>query len=163
MKPLLISLAFCGLIYGQAAQPGGGGGGGGATGPTGATGPQGPGVVTVTTITASTVTFSGGGQIVVNANATPSTAIVATLPTASAGARYCIANSSNVTPAPTTGTLKIQTSASGQLIIFSDGTVSASGGYVISGGAAGDFGCVFGVDSTHWQFTPAPSGTWVLH
>jgi hypothetical protein len=39
LKPLLISLAFCGLIWGQAAQPGGGGGGGGATGPTGATGP----------------------------------------------------------------------------------------------------------------------------
>ena len=51
----------------------------------------------------------------------------------------------------TAGALTIQTSAAGQFIIFTDGTLSASGGYVISGGAARDSACVVGVDSTHWM------------
>ena len=72
-----------------------------------------------------------------------------------------MANSYNGSAA-NTGALTIQTSAAGQFIIFTDGTLSASGGYVISGGAARDSACVVGVDSTHWMLYVS-SGTWTKH
>jgi len=37
--------------------------------------------------------------------------------------------------------------------------VAQSGGTISSGGAAGDFGCVLGVSSTQWDFTPS-GGSW---
>lgn len=96
-----------------------------------------------------------------NQEATAGTAITYTLPTAAAGKQYCVANSNNGSAADT-GTLEIATSASGQYIIFTDGTLSASGGYVISGGAAADAACVVGLSSTQWQLY-TQSGTWTKH
>lgn len=96
-----------------------------------------------------------------NQEATAATAITYTLPTAAAGKQYCVSNSYNGSAA-TTGTLELLTSASGQFIIFTDGTLSATGGYVISGGAGGDAACVVGVDSTHWQLY-VQNGTWGKH
>ena len=96
-----------------------------------------------------------------NQEATAATAITYTLPTAAAGKQYCVGNSYNGSAA-TTGTLEILTSASGQFIIFTDGTLSATGGYVLSGGAAGDAACVVGTDSTHWQLY-VQRGTWAKH
>ena len=84
-----------------------------------------------------------------------------TLPTATAGKQYCVANAYNGSAA-NTGVLTLQTSASGQYIIFTDGTLTASGGYVVSGGAAADSACVVGVDPTHW-FLYVQSGTWAKH
>jgi hypothetical protein len=104
----------------------------------------------------STVNSLGGYTF--NQHATPGTAITYNLPTAAAGLQYCVANSYNG-GAANTGKLKVATSASGQFIIFTDGTLSATGGYVQSPGAAGDRACFVGMDTTHWYFYPA-QGTW---
>jgi hypothetical protein len=117
--------------------------------------------VTVTTGSSATIggTYSSG--YVYNENATAAAAITYTLPTAVAGKQYCVANAYNGSAA-NTGTLELLTSASGQFIIFTDGTLSATGGYVISAGAARDAACVVGVDSTHWMLY-TNSGTWGKH
>lgn len=96
-----------------------------------------------------------------NQEATAAQAVTYTLPTAAAGLQYCIANSYNGS-APTTGILTLATSAAGQFIIFSDGTLTASGGNITSGGAAGDAACVVGLDGTHWQLY-VQAGTWTKH
>ena len=119
---------------------------------------------TSTPVTVSTTACYGFYN---NQNATPGTAVTYNLPTAATcnnglPKQFCFKNSSNATPAPDTGTLKIQTSASGQYIIDATGTLSASDGYVISGGAASDGACVVDVDSTHWQLYVGV-GTWTTH
>lgn len=96
-----------------------------------------------------------------NENATAGQAVTYTLPTAQAGKQYCVSNAYNGSAA-NTGVLTIATSASGQFIIFTDGTLSATGGNVTSGGAAADSACVVGVDGTHWQLF-VQSGTWTKH
>jgi hypothetical protein len=119
--------------------------------------------VNITVDTSTPVTVSGTNLATyhMNQNATAGTAITYDLPTAAAGIQKCFTNSYNGSAADT-GTLEILTSASGQFIIFTDGTLSATGGYVISGGAAHDAACVVGVDSTHWQLY-VQSGTWTKH
>jgi hypothetical protein len=117
-----------------------------------------------TTITTGTTASLGGtfkSGYTWNQEATAATAVTYTLPTAAAGLQYCVGNSWNGS-APTTGVLTLSTSASGQFIIFTDGTLSATGGNVTSGGAAADFACVVGIDSTHWQLS-TPRGTWTKH
>jgi hypothetical protein len=96
-----------------------------------------------------------------NQEVTAGAAVTYTLPTAAAGKKFCAMNSYNGS-APDTGVLTIQTSAAGQFIIFTDGTLTASGGFVSSGGAAADNACVIGVDATHWQLT-VQSGSWAKH
>lgn len=117
--------------------------------------------VTITTGTTATLggTFRSGYTL--NQEATAATAVAYTLPTAAAGRQYCIGNSWNGSAA-TTGVLTLNTSASGQFIIFTDGTLSATGGNVTSGGAAADAACVIGVDATHWQLY-VQRGTWTKH
>ena len=80
---------------------------------------------------------------------------VYTLPTAAAGLQYCVRNYTGISRV-----VKFQTSASGQYIDL-DGTNTASGKAVKSGGAAGDAGCVIGVDATHWIFY-TNKGTWAI-
>jgi hypothetical protein len=80
---------------------------------------------------------------------------VYTLPTAAAGLQYCVRNYTGITQV-----IKFQTSASGQYIDL-DGTNTGSGKAVKSGGAAGDAGCVVGVDATHWMFY-TNKGTWAI-
>ena len=104
-------------------------------------------------------TYSTG--LTINENATAATAITYTLPTAAPGKWYCVTNGYNGSAA-NTGTLELLTSAAGQYIIFTDGSLSATGGYVISAGAARDAACVVGQDSTHWILYPQ-SGTWTKH
>lgn len=96
-----------------------------------------------------------------NENPTAATAVTYNLPTAAAGKQFCFTNGYG-SGGPNTGTLTLQTSATGQYIIFTDGTLSASDGYVISGGAAADAACVVGVDSTHWMLY-VQRGTWTKH
>lgn len=117
--------------------------------------------MTITTGTSASLggTFKSGYTL--NAEATAAAGVAYTLPTAAAGLQYCVGNSWNGSAA-TTGILTVNASASGQFIIFTDGTLSATGGNVTSGGAAADFACFVGVDSTHWYFKPS-SGTWVKH
>jgi len=86
----------------------------------------------------------------INEHATAGTAITYNLPTAAAGLQYCVANGYNGSAA-NTGTLELLTSATGQFIIYTDGTLSATHGNVTSTGAAGDAACVVGVDATHWM------------
>ena len=124
--------------------------------------------VTVTTSASCTLGTTSGCNATAynsgytfNENATAATAITYTLPTAAAGKQYCVKNAYNGS-ASNTGTLELLTSASGQFIIFTDGSLSATGGYVISGGAAADAACVVGVDSTHWMLY-VQSGTWAKH
>jgi hypothetical protein len=107
----------------------------------------------------ATTAYNSGYTI--NEESTAGTAITYTLPNATAGKQYCVANGYNGS-SPNTGSLKVLTSASGQYIIFTDGTLSAPGGYVVSGGAAGDAACVVGVDSTHWMLY-VERGTWTKH
>ncbi len=111
---------------------------------------------TTTITTGTTATLST--CFTINQHATAGTAVAYTLPTASSGAQYCIDNSWNGS-APNTGVLTFATSASGQFMVFTDGTLTATGGNVTSGGAARDGACVYGIDSTHWMFLPH-SGTW---
>lgn len=117
--------------------------------------------ITVTTGTTATLggTFRSGYTY--NQEATAATAVTYTLPTAAAGRQYCIGNGYNGTAA-TTGVLTLATSATGQFIIFTDGTLSATGGNITSGGAAADAACVTGVDATHWQLY-VQRGTWTKH
>lgn len=118
--------------------------------------------VTITTGSSATVgagTYNSGYTI--NQNATAATAITYTLPVAAAGKQYCVTNSYNGS-APTTGVITLATSAAGQFIIFTDGTLSATGGNVTSAGAAADAACVVGLDATHWQLY-VNRGTWTKH
>jgi hypothetical protein len=117
--------------------------------------------VTVTTGSSATLGGTYKSGYTFNQNATAATAVTYTLPTAAAGRQYCVGNSYNGSAA-NTGVITLATSASGQFIIFTDGTLSATGGNVTSAGAAADFACVVGVDSTHWFFKPS-SGTWTKH
>lgn len=117
--------------------------------------------MTVTTTATATLGGAFSSGYTMNQEATAATAITYTLPTAAAGKQYCVANSYNGS-APTTGTLELLTSASGQFIIYTDGTLSATGGFVQSGGAARDAACVVGIDSTHWMLYPS-SGSWTKH
>jgi hypothetical protein len=112
-----------------------------------------------TTSGCTAVAYNSG--YVFNEDATAGAAITYTLPTAAAGKQYCFGNAYNGS-APDTGTLALQTSAAGQYIIYTDGTLSASDGYVISAGAAADFACLVGVDATHWMFRPS-EGAWARH
>lgn len=116
--------------------------------------------VTITTGTTATLST----PYTFNQEATAATAVAYTLPTASAGAQYCVDNSYNGSAA-NTGVLTVNASASGQFIIFTDGSLSATGGNLTSGGAARDGGCFTGIDATHWMFYPhSPSGgTWAKH
>jgi hypothetical protein len=116
--------------------------------------------VLIDTTTPVTVGTTNQTSYHLNQNATAATAIVYNLPGAAAGRKYCFANSYNGSAADT-GTLKIQTSI-GQFIIAS-GTLSVSNGYIISLGSAGDEICVLGVDTTHWEVTGIPAGSWTLH
>lgn len=125
--------------------------------------------VNATTTTPCTFGTSGAGCFdkayvtgyAFNQHATAGQAITYNLPTAATGKQYCAANSNNGSAA-NTGIITVATSASGQFIIFTDGTLTASGGNVTSGGAADDAACFVGIDSTHWQqFTQ--SGTWTKH
>jgi len=95
-----------------------------------------------------------------NENATASQSVVATLPAPSAGKLFCLKNFYNGSAADT-GTLELLVANTGTQYIVFNGVISSSG-YIISSGASGDYGCVTGVDSTHWDFNPS-SGTWVLH
>lgn len=116
--------------------------------------------ITVTTTTPVTLggTFKSGYTY--NASATAATAVTYNLPSVAAGLQYCVGNSWNGSAA-TTGVLTV-VAASGQTIIFTDGTLSAAAGNVTSGGAASDAACFVGVDGGHWQLT-VQRGTWTKH
>jgi len=118
----------------------------------------------VTVVTASTfnfgTTYSSGYWD--NENATAGAAVTGTLPPAVQGKTYCLDNAYNGSTA-NTGVLTIQTSGSGQYIIWTDGTISASGGYIQSPGTARDSACVRGVDSTHWMAYIYSGTSWSKH
>jgi hypothetical protein len=116
--------------------------------------------ITLTTGASATLGGTYNTGYTFNQHATAATAITYTLPTAAAGKQYCVKNSYNGSAADT-GTITLQTSATGQFLI-SNGTLSATGGYIISAGAAGDAACAIAIDSTHWEVY-AQSGTWTLH
>ena len=118
-------------------------------------------LVSLSTTTPITVSTTANSGFYNNQNATAATAVTYNLPTASAGKQFCFTNSYNGSAADT-GILTIQVSASGQYIIFTDGTLSASNGNVTSGGAAADAACVVGVDTTYWQLY-VQRGTWAKH
>ena len=116
--------------------------------------------ITVTTTATVSLGSIFSSSYVYNQSAAAGEAITYTLPTAEAGKQYCVGNSYNGSAADT-GTIELATSGPGQFIIF-NGTLSASGGFVISGGAPGDKSCLVAVDSTHWQLY-VQNGTWTKH
>lgn len=120
--------------------------------------------VTITVVTSCTLgTASGCNATAYNSGytfnqyATAGTKITYTLPTAAVGKQYCIANDSTGS-APDTGVLRVNTSGTGQFIHYK-GTIGATGGYIASGGAAGDAACFVGVSSTVW-LVYVQMGTW---
>lgn len=117
--------------------------------------------VTIDTATPVTVSSTNKATFHINQNATAGTAVTYNLPTAAAGIQKCFTNGNNGTAADT-GVIAIATSASGQFILFTDGTYTATGGNVTSAGAAGDSACVVGIDSTHWELF-VQRGTWTKH
>lgn len=121
---------------------------------------DGPVNTAVTTTTTISLADGYAKTVSYNQDATAADAITYTLPTAAKGLIKCVSNSDSA-GTPDTGTLQVNTSASGQYIHTSGGR-SASGGYIISGGAAGDQGCFVGVSTTDWMFS-SQSGTWTLH
>jgi hypothetical protein len=114
------------------------------------------GTTPVTITTTATATLGGTYHSGYTFNNDGATAVTYTLPTAAAGLQYCARNDTGAT-----GTLKLQTSATGQFI-DNVGANTATGGYVISGGALGDAACVVGVDATHWMLY-VQLGTWTTH
>lgn len=127
-------------------------------------------VSTTTACTLGTASASCGlansvSGYMVNEHATPGQAVTYTLPTASKGAQWCTSNgnpSASSPGTPNTGVLTVAASAAGQFITFTDGTNSATGGNVTSGGAAADSACFIGVDTTHWQLY-VQRGVWTKH
>lgn len=117
--------------------------------------------VSLDTSTPVTVSTTNNSEFYNNQNATAGTAVTYNLPTAAAGKQFCFTNSFNGTAADT-GVLTVATSATGQFIIFTDGTETATGGNVTSGGAAADAACVVGLSSTVWQLY-VQRGTWTKH
>ena len=116
---------------------------------------DGPAPISITTGSAATL----GGQFattVTRSTTMEQMPLSYTLPTAGTGKQYCIRNIAGAT-----GTLTLQTSASGQFI-DNAGTYTATGGYVISGGTLGDAACAVAIDGTHWQLWIS-SGTWATH
>lgn len=94
-----------------------------------------------------------------NENSTATAPVTYNLPTASAGKQFCFTNANNGSQA-NTGVLSLKTSAAGQYIIQSDGTLSQSGGQVSSGGGYADSACLTGVDATHWMLNTR-QGSWI--
>ncbi len=190
IKQLILCCLFTLMSFGQTVTPPSGGGGSGGGTPAGSTNDlqtnagggnfgaitPGTGVATAlavnigsagsltkqcaTTITTGT-TATLSTCFTVNQEATAGAGVTYTLPTAASGLQYCIDSGWNGSAA-NTGVLTLAASASGQFIVFTDGTLSATGGNVTSGGAARDGACVYGIDSTHWMFLPH-SGTWTKH
>jgi hypothetical protein len=120
------------------------------------------GPVIVSMGTSSTCTFGTtyNTTIYLNQEATAGAAVTCTLPTAAFGKWYCMVNS-NSSGTPDTGVLRFSTSAAGQSVEY-NGTVGASNGYFISGGAAGDKACLLGINSTQWE-AYAQVGVWTVH
>lgn len=109
-------------------------------------------------ITTPITLTSASNEFRANENPTAAQAVVYNLPPTIVNAQQkCISNANSAGVA-NTGTVQIVASA-GKFIVFTDGTNSASGGNVISGGAAGDAACVVGIDATHWLFY-LQRGTW---
>ena len=123
-----------------------------------------PSLITITTGTSATLSTA----YTVNNEATAAQAVAYTLPTAAAATidipGFCVDNGSGAGGA-NTGILTVNTSASGQFIIFTDGTLSATGGNVTSAGAARDGACFIGIDATHWMMYShnASGAVWVKH
>lgn len=115
--------------------------------------------ITITTGSSATLGADYSNGLTINQEATAGQAVTYTLPTAAEGLNYCVKNGYNGSAADT-GTLTLQTSATGQFIDL-NGTLGATGGYLISGGAGGDYACVIGIDATHWVALPTV-GSWTL-
>jgi hypothetical protein len=112
--------------------------------------------VTLTTGDSASVGGTYKSGYVFNSNSTVGNATTYTLPTAAIGLQYCFRNLRG-----RTGALRINTSAAGQYI-EAGANVTASGGYIISGGAEGDGVCVVGLGDTNWVAI-TQGGTWTVH
>ena len=112
--------------------------------------------VTITSGDTANIGATYKSGYIFNNNATPSNATTYTLPTAALGKQYCVKNIYG-----SSGALRVNTSAAGQYISL-DGDMTASGGYVISDGAAADGACFVGLGGTHWEGY-AQKGTWTAN
>ena len=116
--------------------------------------------VTITTSSSAALGNSYNSGYVFNQSATPTMAITYALPGASPGDQYCVGNS-DAKGVATTGVIRVNTSGPGQYIHL-NGSRSGGGGYVTSGGAAGDKACFVGITGLDWEFYPQV-GNWKLH
>jgi hypothetical protein len=114
----------------------------------------------VTTSTYTIPNTYSNGKILIGQTIQP-TATVITLPTPAFGKLWCAKNFVNASNVAETAQIELLVANTGTQVIVFNGAVSSSG-YVLSAGASGDEGCVFGASSTQWDFTPSSAG-WVLH
>ncbi|MGA7523433.1 MAG: hypothetical protein WBW84_13330 [Acidobacteriaceae bacterium] len=114
---------------------------------------------TVTTTAAVTVTNNNGNYF--NQEARAATAVTYRLPAPTRTSQLCFRNSNNGSAA-NTGTLELLVANTGTQSIDYNGT-KTSRGYVISGGAAGDGGCLVGISSTMWELYSSGSTSWTVH
>lgn len=115
---------------------------------------------TVTNTSPITVSNNKYYEQVFNTITPAGTAVTYNLPAPVVGMQKCFTNSYD--GAAVTSILTIAVQATGQFIVFTDGTRSASGGNVTSAGAAHDSACFIGVDAVDWQ-QMTQSGTWTKH
>jgi hypothetical protein len=116
--------------------------------------------VSITTGTSAALGNAYNSGYVFNQSATATAAVTYSLPGASPGDQYCVGNS-DANGVADRGIIRVNTSGSGQYIHL-NGSRSASGGYVTSGGAAGDKACFVGITGTDWEFYPQ-WGNWKLY
>jgi len=113
--------------------------------------------VTLTTGASASLGTTYNSGYTFNQEGTAAAEVTYTLPTAAVGKQYCLANDNGAAGA-TTGILRVNSSAAGQHIRYK-GTIGATGGYIRSGGAAGDAACFVGISTTDW-IVYVQSGTW---
>jgi hypothetical protein len=114
---------------------------------------NGSALVPAVTLSATTPATVAGSGYWLNNTASPWTANLPTVTSATVGAQYCVGNAAARASAVT-----IQLPAS--TYMYYKGVIGGAAGTLVSGGAAGDIVCVVAIDTTHYQALGTGNGTW---
>ena len=114
---------------------------------------NGSALVPAVTLSAATPATVAGSGYWLNNTASPWTANLPTVTSATVGAQYCVGNAAARASAVT-----IQLPAS--TYMYYKGVIGGAAGTLVSGGAAGDIVCVVAIDTTHYQALGTGNGTW---
>ena len=114
---------------------------------------NGSALVPAVTLSAATPATVAGSGYWLNNTASPWTANLPTVTSATVGAQYCVGNAAARASAVT-----IQLPAS--TYMYYKGVIGGAAGTLVSSGAAGDIVCVVAIDTTHYQALGTGNGTW---